>query len=158
MSWSLRVSNGDLVLGGTSFSTVTGEEKLVQDLRHYLLEQMGTDPMHPTYGSVIDGGTLPNGQIVESPIARIDWRNVTLEIEAEIRRIAAEYQRRQLERAKRDRHRYHKTTLSAGEILAEVRDITFTQDQDTLYVEVEIESGRSNPVLLDLTLPAPLTI
>lgn len=142
MSWSLRVSQGDLVLDGPSFDTVTNENKLVQDFRHYLLTHMGQDDMYPWYGSLIDGGTKPNGQTVDSPIASTDWNSVTLQISSEIRRIASAYQRQQIERAERDRTRYNKSTLTMGEVLAAVTDIKFQQIEDTLNVRIFIQSGR----------------
>lgn len=158
MTWSLRISNGDLVLDGTKFETVSGENKLFQDLRCYLLERMGTDPLHRTYGSLLDGGVLPSGKIVPSPIARTDWRAVTLEIESEIRRVAAEYQNRQLQRAKEDRLRYGRSTLAAGEILAEIGDIRFTQEQDTLRVQISVQAGNSRGTTLAIDLPAAMVI
>src|SRR5437868_3509816 len=115
MSWSLRVSNGDLVLEGGKLGTVTGSAKLLQDFRHYLLERMGDDPLHPSYGSLIDGGRLTNGQIVPSPIGGVNWKMITLELESEIRRIAAAYQNMQLQRAKNDSTYYGKSTLTAAE-------------------------------------------
>lgn len=158
MTWSLRVSNGDLVLNGTRFETVSGENKLFQDLRCYLLERMGSDPLHRTYGSLLDGGVLPSGKIVPSPIARTDWRAVTLEIESEIRRIAAEYQNRQLQRAKEDRLRYGRSTLTAGEILAEVGDIRFTQEQDKLKIQILVIAGSSIETTLAIDLSAAMVM
>jgi hypothetical protein len=157
MSWSLRVSNGDLVLDGSSFGTVTNENKLVQDFRHHLLEHMGHDIDHPWYGSLIDGGTKPNGQEVESVISETYWPAVTLRIESEIRRIASVYQRQQLKRAEADRIRYNRSTLAFGEILAAVTDVTFSQNADALFVTVVIQSGRGNPAIVDLTLPPVIT-
>lgn len=157
MSWSLRVSNGDFVLDGTHFGTVTHENKLTQDLRHFLLTRMGTDPQSPTYGSLIDGGVKPNGQEVESVIARTDWGQVKLELSAEIRRIAAQYQRTQVERAKRDRLRYNKSTLTPGEILLAINDIRFVQNADALLVTIVLQSGRGQDINLDLELPPVYT-
>lgn len=151
MTWSLRVSKGDFVLDGGKLGTVTASNKLLQDFRHYLLERMGTDPLHPAYGSLIDGGVRPNGQVVESPIGRTDWKQIVLELETEIRRIAAEYQRMQVEHAKSDRLYYGKSTLTQGEILAAIPSITFEQNMDALNVNITLETGDFQ--LAQITVP-----
>lgn len=157
MSWSLRISNGDLVLDENKFGTVAHENKLVQDFRHYILERMGTDPDHPWYGSLIDGGLKPTGQEVESVIAGTSWNTIILRIEADIRRIGTQYQRQQLDRAKRDRDRYQRSTLTMGEVLAAITDITFSQSADALYVTVYLESGREREAVVNLQLPPVIT-
>lgn len=157
MSWSLSVINGDLVLSGTKFGVVSNENKLVQDFRHYLLERMGTDPAYPWYGSLIDGGTKPNGQMVTSVISDTDWPSVTLRIESEIRRIANLYQRKQIERAQSDRNRYNRSTLTMGEILAAIVNIGFQQQADALFVTITLQSGRNTQASINLTLPPVLT-
>lgn len=141
MSWSLQVSGGDLVVNQAQLSTVANEAKLLQDLRHYLLERMGTDSLHPEYGSLIDGGTKPDGTEVPSPIGHTDWRQIALSIEADIRRIGAAYQSAQLNRAKSDRLRFNRSTLTAGEVLASIDSVVFTQDQDALLVTINITAG-----------------
>jgi hypothetical protein len=106
MTWSLQIRNGDLTLAAAHYGTVTGEQKLVQDFRAYLLERMGTDDMHPDYGSLLDGGRLPSGRSVQGIIGETDPDIAELTISTEIKRIANEYQARQLERAKEDRQIY----------------------------------------------------
>lgn len=168
MSWSLQVRRtrdengrlvpgGDLVLNGTSMSTVTNEQKLVQDLSHWILERMGHDPLHPNYGSLLDGGVDQTGKEIESVIGKGNYGLIRMEIEAEIRRIAAAYQRMQIDRATRDRNRYNKSTLTSGEILAAVTSITFAQNADALTVRVTIQSARSNQATLNLALPPVIT-
>jgi hypothetical protein len=157
MSWSLQVNNGDLVLNGAQFGTVTDENKLVQDFRHFILEKMGTDPSYPWYGSLLDGGVKPNGQVVESVIAGTDWGHLKLRIEAEIRRIASLYQNQQVERAKRDRDRYNRSTLSLGEVLAAVNSIDFSQNADALTITIHLQSGRDNNPVVALDLPPVIT-
>ena len=168
MSWSLEVRRtrdengylrpgGDLVLTGSSLSTVSNEQKLVQDLSHWLLEHMGQDPLHPSYGSIIDGGVDASGKPIDSVIGKTNIRLVRMEIEAEIRRVAAAYQRMQVDRATRDRNRYNKSTLTGGEILAAVTVINFTQNADSLWVNVVIKSARNTEATLNLQLPAVIT-
>src|SRR6476661_2816084 len=100
MSWSLALRNGDLAISGRSLGQTTGPSKLVQDLRCALLEPRGFDDLHPTFGSLIDGGQDEFGNQVAPLIGSTNWELAVLRIESEIRRIAADHQRRQLERAK----------------------------------------------------------
>lgn len=157
MSWSLQVSNGDLVTSGAQLATVTRESKLVQDLRLWLLEKMGTDSLHPSHGSLIDGGTLPNGAQVEGVIGKTDIDLVMLEIRQEINRIAQEYQGRQLARARQDKLTLGRATLLAGEVLLDVTDISFRQSQDHLQVIVTLLTGSGGRVDLEVPLSSEAT-
>lgn len=156
MSWSLKLTHGDFELSNASLGTVTAENKLVQDFRCYLLERMGTDNLHPGFGSLIDGGIQPDGTEVESPIGESDVQTVVLFLEKEIRRIGSDYQQRQLARAKSDKFTYSKVTLTAGEILVGIPSVTFTQTMDTLDVVVALQTG--NNTQRSLTIPVPNTL
>src|ERR1051325_1057251 len=109
MSWSLQVSYGDFPVSGNSLGIVAGANKLGQDLRHWVLEKMGTDPLHLDYGSLIDGGRTSDGVEQESIIGHVNDRNARVLIESELRRIIQAYQRQQIARAKADRLVYNKT-------------------------------------------------
>lgn len=138
VTWSLQVSNGDLVLGGARLATVIGEAKLAQDFRHYLLEHMGDDPLHRSYGSLFDGGVRSNGIVVDSVIGEVNGPFVSAVIDEDIRRLATDYQSAQLVRARDDKLRYGKTTLTANEILASISAITLVQQEDTLNIIIKI--------------------
>lgn len=153
MTWSLQMQHGDLALGGAHLGVVTAEQKLVQDLSHWFVERMGTDTLHPGYGSLFDGGTKPNGQEVDSLIGSNEFQFTATLIESDIRRIVQEYQARQLERAKSDRLRYNKTTLTGGELLISLNDIQMFQDQDTLRVTLSITTGSGRSVTVDVPIP-----
>jgi hypothetical protein len=153
MSWSLRLQHGDLALSGASFGTVINEQKLVQDLRCWILEQMGTDSLHPGYGSLIDGGVKSDGTIVDSIIGDSDLDMVLLRVESELQRIVAEYQGQQLSRAKADRLIYNKATLTLREVLLAVTNIQASASGTSLNVVLSIQTaaGRS----LDFTVALP---
>lgn len=151
MTWSLRISNGDFAVKGAQLSTVSGTQKLVQDLRCAILEKMGTDNLHPGFGSLIDGGVRPDGSQVPSIIGVSNFALATAAIEADIRRIANAYQKAQAERIKTERLVYNKVTLTASEILAGISSIQTVQDQDALYVRLTLLVGNGTEV--DLTVP-----
>jgi hypothetical protein len=151
MSWSLQLRGGDLVIGGSTFGTVTGSEKLIQDLRCAILERMGTDEDHPWFGSLIDGGRL-NGVDQPSIIATDNWNMAVLAVESEIRRIVDQYQKAQIIRTERDRTTYGKPTLHPGEILMGVGSIEFYQAQDNLLCRVTLITGTD----VEITVNVPL--
>jgi hypothetical protein len=151
MSWSLQVHNGDLVLLGTTLSTVKGPNKLAQDLRCAILERMGTDESHPWFGSLVDGG-ISNGMMVPGLIGTNDIGEAALEIEAEIRRIAEIYQQQQLQRLESDRLTYGKSTLDSGELLMGVNNVQIMQAEDRLLVTASIRTGNDTDVDLDFAL------
>lgn len=150
MSWSLKIANGDLALGGASYDTVTGHAKLIQDLRLQLLERMGTDSAHPGFGSLLDGGRLGDGTEIPSPLGSVDWNRVILDIEIELRRIEREYTNKQLARIDTDKHTYRNITLIPEEVLTGISNITFQQVQDTLFVQISLTtaSGRQDTLVI----------
>lgn len=151
MSWSLQLRGGDLVIGGASFGTVTGQQKLVQDLRCAILERMGTDEDHPWFGSLIDGGRL-NGVEQESIIATTDWGVAILAVEGEIRRIVDQYQKSQIVRNERDRTAYGKPTLTPGELLMGISNMQFYQAQDNLLCRVTLITGADAEITVNVPL------
>jgi hypothetical protein len=53
MSFDLQVNNGDLVLNNGDLATVTGQDKLTQDLLKIALTEAGANVLNPWYGSLI---------------------------------------------------------------------------------------------------------
>lgn len=153
MSWSLQLRNGDLTIGGASLGVVTNQAKLVQDLRCAILERMGTDPDHPWFGSLIDGGRL-NGVEQPSLIATTNWNVAALTIEAEIRRIVGQYQTQQINRSQADRTSYGKPTLTPEELLMNVANIEFFQAQDNLLCRVTLVTGAGTELPINVPLGA----
>lgn len=152
MSWSLKLRNGDLALSGSSLETVSGAPKLVQDLRCWILERMGTDNLHPGFGSLFDGGVEPNGTVHTSVIGTFNEEIARLDIESDLRRILNEYQAKQVARLKVDRATYGKSTFSRGEVLVAVEGIEFTVALDTIYIVISLRTGDDSILSLDLTL------
>lgn len=150
MSWSLLIQHGDLAVENNSLQQVTAEKKLVQDLRCHILERMGHDEIHPEFGSLIDGGVSQTIEI-ESVIGRVDWAYVQLEVEADLRRIIAEHQAKQLARAKDDALTYSKTTLTAGEVVINIIDFTVTQSLDNMFIHIKLQTAANN--VLQLSIP-----
>lgn len=151
MSWSLKLQNGDLSLEGGSYQTVQGGNKLIQDLSYWTLTPMGTDPMHPGYGSVIDGGRLPSGEIVPSPIGQTDQEAVSQQIETEITRIINQYKGQQLARIKADNLVYGRSTLSSDEVISTINGINISLFLDGIYVQVKVTTYYGQTLTLNVS-------
>jgi hypothetical protein len=150
MTWSLQISHGDFQVEGAHLGTVTGQQKLVQDFRCAILEQMGIDNLHPDFGSLIDGGTTPEGVTSTGVIGTIDAQAARLTIESEINRIARYIQRAQLERAKSDKMTYGRATLVPQEVLLSLNGITIEQIEDRLRVVVGLTSASNSNFEVEL--------
>lgn len=147
MTWSLALRHGDLDLSpNASLGTVTGSDKLVQDLRCFLLERMGSDDLHPTFGSLLDGG-FRDGQYVEGVIGVLNDELAALAVETEIRRMVAAYQAAQLARARGDRATYGKATLTKGEVLLSLDAIDIVQASETMVITLHLTTGDDQAIL-----------
>ena len=154
MSYSLQVANGDLVFNGTSLSTVSGAQKLVQDMTCGILEPMGTDDMHPTYGAVIDGGTLPDGTYQQGIIGNANDEYAAQFVSSEINRVASNLQQAQAVRNQNDLATYGRSTLTPDETLQSLGDVSITTAQNQMLVSVDLQTG-SGPV--SVAIPATTT-
>jgi hypothetical protein len=150
MSWSFQINNGDLQIGSNGLNTVSDTAKLVQDLTCDLLEPEGTDPLHPGYGSVIDGGTDSAGNYVQGIIGDPNDSTAATFVGQEVQRIMTNYQQSQINRNQADIAVYGASTLTAAEALLAISAITVTQVQDQALVIANIQTGTGS---LPLTVP-----
>jgi phage baseplate assembly protein W len=152
MSWSFAIKNGDLnPYGPGGYQTVTGSQKLLQDLRVWLLTPRGSDPLHLDYGSTLDGGTV-DGATVESSIGSIIDPTRLLALESEVRRVLYAYQQQQMDRLYADQQQLGgKNTFSVGEILYDVENVQLSQIGDVVVIAVSIRA--SDGTLLNVTTP-----
>lgn len=141
MSWSLEIANGDLAIGGKGLAQVTGGNKLVQDMRCAILTPMGIDDMHPTYGSIIDGGTTPDGVYQQGIIGQQNDQTSAMFVYSELQRIMTAYQQNQISRNANDIATYGRSTLTADEVLLAIENITFTADQTNLLINCTLQTG-----------------
>ena len=132
MSWSLKISGGDFSSSKGSLDVVRNSPKLIQDLRGYILEELGTDIYHPNYGSTLE----QDPDIVGSEFGRS-----TIQIDSELRRIVQNYQQRQIARARNDQVARGRISLDQGEVLVALESISFEQLEDRLKVNMAIRTG-----------------
>lgn len=153
MSWSLHLRNGDIALDGAKLGRITGSDKLAQDLRCALLTKLGSDPQHPNYGSVIEGGRI-GGREVGGVVGTPDWQMAAVQIESEIRRVARDYQSYQAGRVQSDQATYGRATLTPDEVLVSIESVDFVAVADTLLVNVRIATQAGNRQTLILPVQA----
>lgn len=60
MSFDLKINNKDLVLKNGQLQTVVDSEKLIQDILKICLTNVGSNPLHPGYGSFISRTLIGN--------------------------------------------------------------------------------------------------
>ncbi len=144
MSWSLAIINGDISYGSQGLNTVTGSNKLVQDLSCCILEPLGTDYNDPDFGSIIEGGVDSEGNVYPGLIGGPNNSASASQITTEISRICQNYQAEQVARNQNDLNTYGTSTLSAGEALLGVSNIQVQQAGAYAYVTAVLATGSGS--------------
>lgn len=152
MTYSLKLENGDLVPGASGLEVVDNAEKMVQDISMELRQRMGSNILHPNYGSLIDGGIKADGTTYPSIIGEDDFALIDMRVRSEISRIANNYQSRQLTRAKTDKMNYGSQTLTKGEILLGISSIDIVQNLDTINIEIGLTTGEGASEKIEVIL------
>lgn len=125
MSYSLAITDGDLVQTGSHLGIVFGVEKLKQDVSLWLTERYGGDRFHVNTGSILQDFI---GGIVNDA--------TRAEVHAEVLRVLQNYQALQLRRFRENPERF-----SASELLVSVDDILTGVNYDTVSVAVRLRNG-----------------
>lgn len=60
MSFDLQLINGDLVINNGALAIVQDSQKLIQDILKICLTDVGSNPMHPSYGSFLSRSVVGN--------------------------------------------------------------------------------------------------
>jgi hypothetical protein len=129
MSYSLSIQNGDLVLLGNSLGIVYGANKLQQDMICWLCESYGIDPMHPTYGSLLEGW-----------IGSIITPSTQNQVQSEVLRVLQNYQNVQFQALQQA-----PANFSLSEILYAIHAINVSISYDTVTVAITISNAQMQP-------------
>lgn len=142
---NFKLSDGDLVLGQSNrLETVSDFDKLIQDLKCWLMEPYGTGFMTPNFGSFLN-----------NMIGRPMNSETEMDIRAEIDRILSMYQAAQQEKIKLARYKNTLNVFSRKEILNKIKNITMQIDgtrRDAYKVSVVIENASSNELALNASI------
>lgn len=154
MSKSLAVVNGDLVIGaGRAFGTVSGRDKLLQDLRLWVLEKMGVDPSTPTYGNTLDGSVV-DGIEHEGFIGQLMTQDNLNEIRNIVIDLLQRYQVMQFEKIRQETLMYlGENTLDEGEVLERIDSVDVKSIGTTVLVSVRVTTLDEQS--FRLTIPVP---
>lgn len=114
MSFDLSIEKGDIKIGTDgSLSTVSGNNKLRQDIIKILLTDIGDNKFHPKYGSHV--GALRIGDHIDSKLASLD-------IESSARNAITNLMSLQASQSKRQ-------ALSPGEVIIDVLEVSVVRDK-----------------------------
>lgn len=125
MTYSLALQGGDLVAQGSHLGIVAGSDKLKQDLTLWLLTRLGSNKMHPAFGSFL-----------QSYIGGVVNSNTQTTVHNEVLRTLTNYQ--QLVWAA---FTANPGVFSLSELPYSVDSISATVTYDTVYCTVQV----SNP-------------
>lgn len=120
MTYSLMLSGGDLSSASSMLQTVSGTEKLEQDIHAWLTEAYQIDRFHPKYGSLMTS-YIGQPMNVDSVFA----------IQVEVARVLSNLQSYQKQMYQQD-----PTLYSPDELLDYVDDISTVFDQDRLRIGI----------------------
>lgn len=127
---SLRIKDGDISLGpGRRAEFVDGRDKLIQDLKLWLMEPFGRGFLTPNFGSVLYEEIGAGG--AESRL---------LEIEEEIRRVLELYQAWQVERLRSAKQNGLLQNFSKSEVLNVIESIEARADGTTVFVDIRVST------------------
>ena len=125
MTYSLMLSGGDLSTASSMLQTVSGTEKLKQDIHAWLTEAYQIDRFHPKYGSLMTS-YIGQPMNVDSVFA----------IHVEVARVLSNLQSYQKQMYQQD-----PTLYSPDELLDYVDDISTVFDQDRLRIGITFRTA-----------------
>ena len=146
---NFKLSNGDLVLGKSNrLEIVSDEDKLIQDLKCWLLEPYGTGFMTPNFGSFLE---YPGPRGI---VGRQIGTQTEAELSSEIDRILSLYQAAQQEKIKLARYNNNLNIFSRREILNRIKDIVISINGtriDAYNVKITIETASGSELSMSAT-------
>ncbi len=148
MSYSLKIKDGDIVPSNGKLKTIEGLEKLIQDLRLWLLEALGTDRFHPKFGSSLD-----------DEIGTIDPKIASVNVKAEILRVLQNYQVAQSNKIQKEKWIYQNSIMKQGywimskeEVLSSINGIQISTQGSIMNVQVSLTTYSGVEAILPLTI------
>jgi phage baseplate assembly protein W len=144
MSKSLSIKTGDLSVTGRHYDTVSGKDKLIQDLRCLMIERVGNDPATPDFGSQFDTDTYI-GQVYTDVLAA--------EARQEVQDLLEGYQAAQLQKIKDETIAYNGlNTFSDGEVIQSIDSIASVTTGTSLLIRVILTTMSSEQIKIDVPL------
>jgi len=143
---SIAIVGGDIALSlSRRMDFVRGKDKLLQDLRLWLSEPIGTGISSPRFGSTL-----------YSMVGDVDPEMLAGRVTTEVRRVLGLYQQTQVQALKRARQEGTLGSWHKSEILQEVVDVKTVAQYDRIKVTVTLRTLSST--LGDITLSLDATL
>lgn len=124
MTYSLMLSDGKLQTVGSDMQTVSGRQKLLQDLDCWFRENYRVDHHHPSYGSVLDSYI---GGVVNEETAFL--------VRTEVIRVLTNYQQLQIKRFQENPEIY-----SRGELIQDIESVESDILYDSVYILAKLKT------------------
>lgn len=140
----LALQNGDLVLGQGGYATVSGANKVRQDLSCALREPIGTDRFHRAWGSTL-----------QSYIGDAINQDALTMIESEVYRVVQNYMVTRAALLQQEYLDNLRPNFGAGEIISGITGVDLQQREDRCYVRVSLTTLSQERLTLVTTVENP---
>lgn len=151
MSKSLAIVGGDLSIQNRAYQTVSGKDKLIQDLRNWILEPLGTDPATPNFGTRLDG-VVSDTEEFSGVIGGMITQQIIDELKAEIIDMLETYQALQIAKMQSEVVTYDgQTTLDPDEVIQSIDSIDAVQAADTIIIQIVLTTFSASSI--QITIP-----
>jgi phage baseplate assembly protein W len=147
---TFQILNGDLVLTGGAYTTLTGSTKVQQDLAIYALTPYGFTRSHPRFGSIL-----------ESYIGNAISANTQSLLRAEFIRLINNYQSVQVQRLNSYLIQGKVSPYGQNTLIRSVKSITIIQtgvSNFIITVVLLLMTGRNVTITNTLSLSAPPSV
>ena len=144
---TFEIDNGDFVLSGGTFSTISGRAKIEQDLKVATLTPYGSDRFHPRFGSVFS-------QYLGNPIGQ----STQALIRSEMTRIISQYQQVQMGSMNAYTINGQQPPYSDDDVVAAIASVTVNQSYDTFEVSAQVTTLAGQSAVISASVsPNSLT-
>lgn len=140
---TLALANGDLVVGATGHQTVSGAQKIRQELALALGEEYGADRFHPENGSVLN-------DYIGEPITD----ETDMLVRAEVGRVVQQYVATQNREVLRDHLAQRGSRFDASDVVTGITDIQTSISFDSVRVTATLLTQAGSQVQIDRTVTA----
>lgn len=140
---TFALAGGDLVVSSGSYLTLSGADKVRQDLGLAMREHYGADPFHPTWGSVID-------QFVGEPLTSLNEQKVV----AEVSRVLRNYITSQASQINAAANGGGRSALNTADVVSSVTSIKASSDGDRLAVAARLTTMAGEQITINRTVIA----
>jgi len=158
MTWSLKISNGDLAKGyDNNLEVVRGSEKVVQDLMCWIRHPIGTDPLNPQIGSLIEYGEQGKTYMINNSMVVLPDEYEELVV-SEINRLIRQYQSVQNIRIEQEIFKFGRIVTFDQDEIIENFEVDYVKNYDTMYVSVNLQTISGELYRLNIPIQNAATV